>query len=466
MPKSTNKKRGRFGARRALPTARAIDPVAGVDRHRSVGDPAADPAASTPKSRRPRAGWLSAFAYVGLGTIITVLLLALKVGIESSPIGPSIERYTYMLLTSSLPKFRPDGPGVVIVDISEFPGGQHESRTGKLVPTPRAELLEVIEVLAQLRPRAIGVDIDFSPTPDGWVDDGDPEFLGRVAQLNKSTLPIALGVFRTLREPEYARLGLPEYSALAAGLWLPRTGLERTPAWTKTAEGGTRLPSLGAALALRQFGDSGTHAQGWRQRFRERLQQSSLRPDSLLVGEVLTDYSAAPQMDREAIRITSAQELLRHRGRIEGRIVLVGVVDQALDRFPIPGQDHNVAGVVVHAAVANTLANEPIWEFGHNVRIALDLVLSVVLLLGVVALRSGWSTRGNLTVEHAESKALRWLIALTLVGGIVALVAFRVLWLDFLLVALTLWLHPRVGRLLHRIARRVRSRSSHVSVGT
>lgn len=467
MSKNTRKRR-RFGSRSSLPRVNGDE--RSVDGHipaPALTEPVAAATLSTSASRPRRSGWLSAIVYVGLGIVITVLLLVLKLGIESSPVGPSIERHTYMLLTSNLPKFRPEGTGVVIVDISHLPGGKEDPRTGKLVPTPRTELLELIEVLVELRPRAIGVDIDFSPTPDGWVDDGDLDFFTRIAQLDKSTLPIVLGVFRSLREPVYARLGLPEFSHLAAGLWLPLSGLERTPAWTQAVEGGGRLPSLGAALASRRVAGDGVHEAdpGWRQRFRERQQRSSQRPEGLMVGEVLTDYSAAPQMAREAIRITSAQELLRHRASIEGRIVLLGVVDQASDPFPVPGQDRNVPGVLVHAAVANTLANEPIWEFGHDVRLALDLVLSVVLLLFAIALKHGWSARGDLTIEQAESKALKWLIGFTLVGGIVAVVAFRVLWLDFLLVALSLWLHPRIGHLLHRMWQRLRLHHHQAPVG-
>ena len=397
---------------------------------------------------------LTAISYICIGLVITLMLLALKVGIEHTAVGASAEKRAYELLTSVLPNFRPDGVKVTLLDIGHIRLGAEDPSTGKLIPTARDELLKLIEALVALRPRAIGVDIDFSPTPNGWVDDNDPQFLQRCLELSETT-PIVLGVFRTLREPRTAWLGLPEYASLAGNMWLPISELERTPVWTQAPGVQDRLPSFGAALAKAESARSTRLTTqeidgGWRQRFRERVTR---RIDGLTVEEVLTDHSASRQVAREAIRITSVDQLQRYRGSIEGRVVILGVVDKATDRFPVPGQQREIPGVVVHAAVVNTLVNEPIWELSGGARLALDILLSLALLVASLVLVRRSRARlhaGHVAIEASEKRVLRWLVLVTFVGGVAAVVLLRVLWLDFFLVALTLVLHPMIGhRLQH-----------------
>ena len=457
MSKRKTRMRFQRNQGRAASSRPAVDKV--PDRQ---AEPTVLKAAKRQGLREPKPhDWRALFAHLAFGIAIATLLVGAKVLFEHTRAGAMLEQRTYGLLTTILPQFLPDGPDVVVIDIGHLAGGTEDAGTGVPVATPRPELQRILETLVQMRPRAIGVDIDFSPTPRGWGDDSDPQFFQRVLELSEAT-PITLGVFRSIREPKEAWLGLPRYSSLAGSMWLPRTGLERTPAWTQAPGVADRLPSLGAKTALARAArtDEGQLETGWLRRFRESKQQSSLRPDGLLVGEILTNSSPMAQLQREAIKIARPEDLIRHRSTIEGRIVLLGVVDNANDLFPVPAEERNVPGVIVHAANAYTLASEPVWEFSHGTRYALDFAFSGLLIGIALWMQRTGVSKHALPSGRSESRALWCVIAATLIGGAVAVLMFRVFWLDFLLVAASLWLHPRVERLLSRWRRRIQPPTS------
>ncbi|MCE4554281.1 CHASE2 domain-containing protein [Roseateles cellulosilyticus] len=448
-----------------------------ADRNQAAQTPLTTPSATTPPSsastaqratpqahvgRRPtHKPWSAELRHLMLGIVITVAMISLKVAFEHTPWGEAAEQYTYRLLSRVLPEYRRGGTDVVLIDISRIRGGE-SLEDGKLRPTSRVELQDILTTLAQMRPYSIGVDIDFSPTIDGWVDDSDPEFFKYCLKLKQAT-PIALGVFRSLREPRAAWLGLPEFASLAGGMWLPPTGLERTPAWTQAPGVADKLPSLGAKLASAHGEEplSQEDEQGLRRRFRERVVLTQMNKKQLLVGEVLTNHSLVGQLKEAPIRITKAKDLLAHRERIVGRIVIVGDLrpTSGYDSFDIPTEPSGSPGMVVHASNAYTLAAEPVWEFSHTARFGIDLTLSAALIGAAIWLkrsRSSWST-GNAT--RSQFRALFWLIAVTIAACALAVYSLRVFWLDFFLVAASLLLHPSLEKMLHRRTHNLMSRT-------
>jgi CHASE2 domain-containing sensor protein len=408
--------------------------------------------------------WSPSLAYFAWWLFISILLVAVKIAFERSRFGPPAEQWTYAMLTSVLPTSRPDGLGIVVIDIGRLSGGSVDSATLNWIPTPRTELQQFIGKLVKLQVRAIGIDIDFSPTQNGWVDDGDPQFLRYCLRLNKTT-PIVLGVFRSLREPRDAWLGLPEFAPLAGGLWLPEDGLERTPVWTRSPGVADKLPSLGAALAsrgLRSRIDDQAGSARWLQFIRQR-EVSRPPSDVLIVGEMLTNHSVVQQISDQHITADNATNLERLRNKIEGRIVLLGVVESAPDLFRVPGVKNDVAGVLIHAANTYSMAMEPILEFSHGVRLSLDLALSGLLLLATILLKRRRTKRNSLDIERSEAHTLWCLVAATLVFSAAAVVFFRILWLDFILVVFLLALHKRVEILVHRFWHQLRTHADPLS---
>ena len=394
--------------------------------------------------------------YIGKGLLVTAILVVVKIGLENTSPGRAFEQYTYTLLLRALPQFHSDGQSVVVVNISHIPGGSKDLVTGAYVATSRSHLREVLDVLASLQPHAVAVDIDFSPAATGWIDNGDPDFLDYCLDLSQR-VPVTLGVFRSLREPKQAWLGLPKYAPMAGALWLPQTGLERVPVWIQAPGIPDRLRSLSDGLAATWYEHRPDRFAGFEpmiQRYRSRIVTSNTRRDGFEVGEVLANHAGLSQLVSETVRFTRAEELLRHGERIRGRLVILGQVDQARDRFLIPGRDNLFPGVYVHASAALTLANEPVYEFSHAFRIVLDLVVSFLVLAAIVVSRRGRIDSDPVALHASEGRTLGWAVAVTLVVGFLFVGLAHVLWLDFLLGIFFLLLHPTVEGWFHRVVQR------------
>jgi CHASE2 domain-containing sensor protein len=395
-----------------------------------------------------------AVIYIASGLAITAVLVFAKDFVERTALGRRLEQYTYTLLLNALPKFVSEGQSVVVVDISQFTGGKLDTSTGRLVPTSRAKLKEVLDVLEAIQPQAIAIDVDFSPDRRGWIDSNDERFFEFCLRLH-SKIPVTLGVFRTLREPKNAWLGLPKFAPMAGSLYLPAGGLERVPVWVKDPNLTDRLPSIGDRLASSWYlvhTDRFEHLQPWIHRFSERLASSPVRREGLLIGEVLTNHAGVNQLISETIRFTEAKELLRHTEQLRGRMVMLGAVDQATDLYLIPGQEVPRPGVFVHASGAYTLASEPIYEFSHGARLLLDFAISLLVLLAIVVSRRRRIGHERATLVLAEDRTPYFAVGLILVAGFAFVWVARVMWLDFLLVALSLLIHSAIEKRLHRHA--------------
>src|SRR5215471_2326317 len=190
-----------------------------------------------------RTGRISAVAvYILKGLLVTAILLAAKSLAEQSPIGHQAEMLAFEFLQARLSPFKKEERlPILVVDMSEVPGGR-----GQI--TPRDTLRSLVDAMAHSnqKPKAIAIDLDFSPDASGWRDEADPEFFDFCLKVG---VPIFLGVYRTRAEGASAWLGLPEYSPLAAGLVVQEDDTSRVPQWIQAKGSPDRLPTLGRALA-------------------------------------------------------------------------------------------------------------------------------------------------------------------------------------------------------------------------
>lgn len=398
---------------------------------------------------------------IAKSVFVAAILIAAKLLLEVTPVGHWAEDTTHELLIKTLPTFTRDGPSVTILDISHLVDSKHGSQT-EASPTSRQELHTLLEAIAKQQPLAIGIDVDFSPKATGWVTAEDPEFFEYCTSL---PVPVVLGSFRGIREPQAGWLGAPQFAPLAGGLWLPESGSRRLPiSFFADHADEPPMPSLGAALAKAaapalRLDEHPLHAFLEIQSSRPYVAEPSGRP--LRLQEVMVDYSFVHQMYREAMLEVSPQEIAKNEAKIRNRVVLLGVVDGGKgDLFPIPGEAKNLKGVFLHAALASSLLAHPLYEFKHSVRIALDIILSLFIILFVFYA----SNQRRASTTHKQTRPVKTdtpvydshheleaaVIARTvlavLLAGVAFVVLFRVIWLDFILVTFFLLVHPSVEK--------------------
>lgn len=414
--------------------ARCLSPLVGVSVNMKTADLSVRHAAT----------------YLAKGMAVTMLLVGLKLFVESTSLGTWAELQTRSFLLGLLPNFREHGADAIVVDISQFAGGEPNLASGRLEVTSREKLRELISRLSALSPLAIGVDVDFSTQGSDWLDPGDPKFFDFCLDVN-TRVPIRLGVWRSIPNGRGNWLGTPEYSQLAAALFVTDSGSGRLPIWVSSDGSGPRLLTLGASLAaaantmsLDPYSLAGKSGALKSAVFDQTVNREiALKPSSVTVQtqEAPVNYSVMRQLTREYIPKSEPGDLVKYASRIQGRIVVLGAVDKTGDLFDVPGDRTNRPGVFLHAAQAHTLTSEPVYEFGHGFRILVDFLVSFMLLATVVAWR--WmSSRGMLRdARVSESRVVAVGCGLVALGGVFLMVKYRVFWLDFILVAVFLVLH-------------------------
>jgi CHASE2 domain-containing sensor protein len=402
--------------------------------------------------------------YVLAGLAVGCLLVLVKVIVEITPLGPWAERQVYELLVEQIPNFSRKGPGVVVVDIGHLEGGENPA-TGGLVPTGREALLELLEQLKVQRPLAIGIDIDFSPTPTGWATPGDPVFFDRCLVIDAGGVPVRLGVYRTMREPREAWLGAPKYAALAASLWLPDGDTRRLPMDIRVEGASERLLTLGAAVAVPA---RAREQRPWHALFTQavvhRTQVFERNSPAVHLSDVLVNYALQDQMKREMLPLATPADIVKHRDDLRGKIVLIGDGrnPRAIDMFPVPNSAINHApGVMLHASLANTLFQAPLYEFTHLARLVIDVTLLLVVLVAIVVTKRMTRSKTHKAAEAVELRVIRWTVLAIVLGGFALVIYFQVLWLDFLLVCFFLLVHPRVEQWIHSLLHRVNAPTKH-----
>jgi CHASE2 domain-containing sensor protein len=396
--------------------------------------------------------------YLGTGVLIACGLIGGKILFEKSSLGHRIEVWTYEFLQGQLTAIETDPLPVVVVDISQIPGGS----AGQV--TSRDQLTKLIYAIAKEQPKAIAVDGDFSPTPTGWVDpDNDPDFFDFCLKMRRDNhVPVFLGVHRTLASSPSTWLGLDEYKELAVVLLAP-DDTTRLPVWIRQTNGQWKLPALSTALAEVYRGGALPQPPGWLQSVTETIGEppsDAIRNDSgvIAVTTAIVNYSKLELIQLTTLPSISPQSVAEAGTLFRNRVVIIGKGKDATDRYNVPGRDATVAGVFLHACAAYTFIKEPLYELNTRFRLGADLFFSVAIILAV-----GWFRLwgGDKLPWHQRQSKYTWIAAtIVFAAGVIFVRFLALLWLDFVPLILALLLHPYVEKAIDRIFRRRNQRTA------
>ena len=249
---------------------------------------------------------------------------------------------------------------VAIVDISRLKPKTQPGGPGTVNATPRDVLLNIIRALAQARPTAIGVDIDFSPhsqTPNQPYTPQDPEFFKSLMQLQQETsVPIFLGVWRQELSGSARWLGGEEFSKMAAGLGIDRPEdrpVETLPLQIRKDQ--SALPSLSLALALAGGAEFPTSsAPAWLMK----RETDPMHFGAASVRDYVANFEDLDELIANHVGGSDPSEIPAIKDRVRGKLVLLSDADlsQRADPFSIPTQRNEpIPGGYVHACGVTTL---------------------------------------------------------------------------------------------------------------
>lgn len=390
------------------------------------------------------------------GLLFILLVLSIKLLIERSTFGKHLELMSYGFLQTQLSRERAP---ITIIDFSNLAQKDYVVNGQIVRATPRQPLQEMIQALAEQKPKAIGVDIDFSPDEDGHFLPREADFFQFCLDIQKQTgVPVFLGIKRTIGDPASQWLGNERYADLAASILVPRdtrsmVSLVKVDHETMPEERERRITTIQSM--------SSRLASAWGQQA-DRPAQTLLIRLGLLekISEKHLDYGVSPEdflvdygsLDSiETISATNGAGLKdgSQRDRIFGKLVLIGdaTLGKATDLFPVPGREQELyPGVFLHASGAYTLISAPLYELTRTGRLVIDLLLSGVILGALVL--TGLFYRDHESRERATHRlrgTFTLVIVITaIVVGVVFVRVTRIMWDDFFLALILLVLHPSI----------------------
>ncbi|HKU73915.1 MAG TPA: tetratricopeptide repeat protein [Pyrinomonadaceae bacterium] len=405
-----------------------------------------------PKKEPRRTVWLR---YVAIGVLATAVLVGLKLIVEHTSWGKENQLWVFGKLQGSLSSIDLDNP-VVVLDISTLPGGKRGE------PTPRKQLQEIIGALADLepRPRAIAVDVNFSPRGVSYSAPADDEqffdFCLHITRARK--VPMFLAVAETKSAPPEAWLGNEKYKDLAVVAAADKNDTSHIPLWVKSSRSGEKLKSLNYALAL-EYRKHLPRANPWIEWAvdthaddeDDSIQHEKPIDDEtkLTYQDTLVNYSKLDQirLAAEAAGADVTAAAIKQSTRYSDKLIILGDLSQA-DHVPVPGRQIDEPGSLVLASATYTLIKEPLFEFKWWVRLGLDFLIAGLIILAMANIRRrspdrSWTGKQALFVYVA--------VIVVVIAGWKLVTWAGVLWLDFLLVALALLFHPKTEHLVDHV---------------
>lgn len=424
-------------------------------RHtKKVEPPSAAPGADSPASieARRHERWQQIWMSFWMSVAITGLLVLIKLRIEKTDFGQMIESMSYDLLQHHLvaPASIKDLP-VIVLDISGIEMKPTLGSQPSLV-TDRAPLKRIVESLLQLPngPRAIGLDVDFSPDGHGYAYPDDPDTFDTFL---KAKIPITVGVHNSLALGPQRWLNDPKYINLASCVVVPKPDPgqstrympeETVVNYPAPMSHGIDEHCSSMAFAL-EYGSAKNLASrlGWFVNSSRVNDDPNLR--QIVSSEFLVDYSPLALLVSSAPDALNPDELAKTD--MNGKIVLLGRTKNTTDTFTVPGKpEQPYAGVFLHACAVYTLEHRPLYRLSELGRIAIDFLFSLVVFGPALLIRLNRHKQGEeVVMEHRGLRRMINFEALFLVVGAVWLVPYtHLMWDDFLLVAIVLVAHSPI----------------------
>lgn len=397
------------------------------------------------------------------GILVTSFILVLKFGAERTTLYQELQGAVYSWLQSRLsaPHRRDELP-VVILDISDLEYWTREVQGEKFLVTKREPLMSLIAAVAAQKPKAIGVDIDFSPRKFGWSDPNDSTHLQKLLELQgqgDERVPVFLGIHRSRNKNHESWLGHPRFESLAATIDNPED-YRKMFAWTGDPEGRQGV-SLSKALA-----EAVSHSEQPRPWFFSRVvsQFSQGQTDQgLKAEEFLVNFSPLEELADNRLKTINPLVVVDQGWIFRNKAVLIGdaSVYQGRDTVvvPLPRKNRQVPGIYLHAAAVYTLIKAPLYELTPVARLLADLLLALTVLGSVLAIRVYFEKRRQKVAETRTTYSAILVVTLVVVVfGVVFVHKTRVLWDDIAFVLIGLWIHPVVDNSLGGLLGWIRSR--------
>ncbi len=393
------------------------------------------------------------------GVLLTALLIGLKVLVEHGEFGKQLEQMTYNLLQLRLLSHAKWwAQPVAIVDISGLASAPYRSDGKTEFVTPRRPLAEIIAAIAAQNPRAIGIDLDFSPGDSGYVTPEDPILLQSLLDLRRQGVPIYVGIFDSVvRDPTHW-LGEARFQPMAAYITIPNP--EHTEPATRMVEwvrpAGVPEPCPSLAFALAHPGQAAVMPL-----LRWAVRRTSLASEAeYAAAEFLIDYGPVEKLIAGRVLVENGNDVTRQGSRLAGKIVLVGRASpgQSADQFSIPGRGMPVPGIYVHAAAVHTLLRAPLYHLTTAGRIVAD-ALAALLVFGPILLARLYSRRR--TLDPAAAHRLQVILTTAVILAVLVLGYYlvdrtRLIWTDHLMVVGALLLHSPAEHFLEWLSGSIR----------
>ena len=324
--------------------------------------------------------------------------------------------------------------------------------------TSRDDLQKVVDAVASESPKSIGIDIDFTPTQQQYIQ--DDAFLDHcLAKARQAPpVPIFVALFTSLLRGPDRCLEEPKFHDLAAFGAAPNPEKFESPhMMVGTLHVTTGIPgeapwavrSLAAAVA-NQVVAPVPWAKAWA------VQNTvSVAGDQFQADEFYVDFGALDTLESDAHTIPYTQLAQpRYAGILKDKYVLIGrgTGTTDMDQHIVPGRyDRTHSGVYLHACAVNTLLD--LKKKGRTLvmlrspgRLAVDLLLFSLIFILVETVK--WAGVRLIGAEARVGIAHMIVTFIVVVGATIAgiyLVSYwGVLWNDSPFVAAGLFLHAIV----------------------
>ena len=425
-----------------------------------------------------------------------LLVYAKEHFVDHSVVGEHIKQATYDISQVWLAQTRDTTKiPIVVVDIGDLPACAERRPDGSVL-YPRQILQDAVTAVIDQKPAAVAIDIDFSPgsklrcdpiteediaienalskVEKSYTDRGGQAFFNFCNDLNKR---IYLGIYRTQYSPPKEWLGGESYADLAATIALPMEtegdeeiikepdGIRRSMTRQIFRDTGRPLESLSFALSKNK-----PRQLSWVQRLLERMPGSTfpvletMKPEAgIELQKFLVDFSSLSYLEKTTVKYADGKLILNGQS-LTDKLVLMGYADAAesIDKFIVPGDVRQVAGVYWHATAVDTLLQGILAKPTKKAEFFLDALFYVPIVLLIFGLRMAHANQPERHIAHHRIESVGTKIAAVIVFllGTYFVRTTRIMWDGFLLVAIITALHPTLASYFNSTARWLWSRLS------